>query len=107
MSQVTSYTTDEFESLLKVADKPVMIDFWAAWCGPCRALAPVVEQVAEEYADSLIVGKIDIDAEPDLVVKYRIMSVPCVILFKDGQPVAQSTGAVPKEELLRNFSEYL
>jgi len=107
MSLVTSLTSDDFDATIQNADKLVLIDFWADWCGPCRALAPIVEQLAQEYADKLVVGKVDIDAEPALAQKYKIMSIPNVILFKDGEPVAQSLGAVPKEELLRHFSEYL
>jgi len=107
MSQVTAYTTDEFDALIQSSDKPVLIDFWAEWCGPCRMLAPVIEQISAEYADKIIVGKVDIDAEPGLAERYRIMSIPSVFLFVDGEPVAQSLGAVPKEELVQRFSSVL
>jgi len=107
MSKVTALTSEDFDATIQNADKPVLVDFWAGWCGPCRAIAPIVEQLSEEYAEKLIVCKVDIDSEPALAQKYNIMSIPNVLLFKDGEPVAQSLGAVPKEELLRHFAEYL
>ena len=107
MSQTTAYTSDGLEAIIQNADKPVLIDFWAEGCGPCSGLAPIIEQIAEEYADKLIVGKVDIGVEPEPAQKYMITAVPCVILFKGGAPVARSLGFVPKEELLRNFVEHL
>ena len=107
MSQVIEFTSKNFYSTLKDSDKPILVDFWAGWCGPCRAIAPVIEKIAAEYADKLVVGKIDVDTEIEIATRYRIMSIPCVILFKDGEAVAQSLGAVPKDELIRRFSAYL
>ena len=107
MSQVTAYTTEDFDTTIQNAEKPVLIDFWAGWCGPCRALAPVIEEISAEYADKLIVGKVDVDAEKDLAQRYKIMSIPCVILFKGGEPVAQSLGAVSKGELVSRIADFL
>jgi len=83
------------------------VDFWAAWCGPCRALAPVIDAVAEEYADKLTVGKLNTDEAGDIAQRYRVMSIPTVALFKDGEVAAVSVGAVSKEELLRRIEPYL
>jgi thioredoxin 1 len=73
-----------------------MVDFWAEWCGPCRLAGPVVEEISEEYKDKLFVGKIDVDAEPDIAQKFGVMSIPTVILFKDGQEVGRQVGFAGK-----------
>lgn len=82
------------------ADKPVLVDFFATWCGPCKMMAPVVDEVADEVADRADVYKIDIDANPDIAQKYGVMSIPTFIAFKGGQPAAKQLGAMPKERLL-------
>jgi thioredoxin 1 len=107
MSNVTPITTAEFDTVVLQSEKPFLVDFWASWCGPCRAVAPIVEQIADEYAEKLTAGKVDIDAEPGIAQKYNVMSIPTIILFKNGQAVAQSVGAVPKEELLRRIQDQL
>lgn len=92
-------TIDNFETEVLQADKPVFVDFWAAWCGPCKMLGPIVAQIAEEHTE-VKVCKIDIDAQEALAKKYSIMSIPTVILFKNGAPVNTSVGLVSKEKLL-------
>jgi len=89
-------TDAEFESQVLKADKPVLVDFWASWCGPCLAIAPVVEELAGEYDGKVVVAKMDVDKSPATPGRYGIRAIPTLILFKDGQVVEQITGAVGK-----------
>lgn len=100
-------TTTEFDSTLASSTKPVLVDFWASWCGPCRALGPVVEQVSAEMADRLAVYKCNVDEEPDLATRFRIVSIPTLILFKDGKPVHSIIGNVPKADLVAELEANL
>ena len=88
--------SSNFDSILATKNTPVMVDFWATWCGPCRMVAPVIEQVAEEYEGRAIVDKVDVDECGDLAMRYGVMSIPTVMVFVNGQPVAKQIGAAPK-----------
>jgi thioredoxin 1 len=91
--------TEAFETEVLQSETPVLVDFWAAWCGPCHAVAPVLDEIARERADSLRLVKVNVDEEPELAQRYGIMSIPTVMLFKNGEPAAAALGAQPKRML--------
>ncbi len=100
-------TSADFDSVLASSGKPVLVDFWASWCGPCRALGPVVEQVGDEMADRLTVYKCNVDEEGDLAQRFQIVSIPTLILFKDGKPVHTMVGNMPKADLVKELEANL
>lgn len=91
-------TKENFEQEVLNSEKPVLVDFWAQWCGPCRAVAPVMDEIAQEFEGSVKVGKINVDEQSELAAKYKIMSIPTVILFKNGQIAEKVTGVRSKQE---------
>ncbi len=93
------FTDDNFQNEVLDADQPVLVDFWAEWCGPCRMLAPVIDELATEFDGKAKIGKVDIDANRDAAVNYGIQSIPSVIIFKNGEVVNKFVGISPKEEL--------
>ena len=108
MSENTVTVTDaSFADDVLLSEKPVLVDFWADWCGPCKMVAPVLEEIAAEHAEKITVEKLDIDANPGIARDYQIMSVPTLILFQGGRPVKQIVGAKPKAALLNDLSEVL
>jgi len=100
-------TSADFDSVLASSVEPVLVDFWASWCGPCRALGPVVEQVGDEMADRLTVYKCNVDEEGDLAQRFQIVSIPTLILFKDGKPVHTMVGNMPKADLVKELEANL
>ena len=93
-------TKENYKEIVENADKPVLIDFWATWCGPCKMIAPIVEQVAEERTD-ITVCKVNVDEQMALAQQFGVTSIPLLVLFKDGKPVAKSLGYRPKEEIVQ------
>jgi thioredoxin 1 len=100
-------TDETFESVVLKADLPTVVDFWAVWCGPCKMIAPVLEQIAEEHDGQIKVTKIDVDHNNESAMKYGVMSIPTLILFKNGQAVERLVGFMPKEKLWAKIKPHL
>ena len=100
-NEVIHLDDDDFDTLVIDSKQSALIDFWADWCQPCNMIAPIVKDLAEEYGDRILVGKMDVDVNPMTTHKYGIRSIPALLLFKDGQLVQQITGVRPKEEIAR------
>lgn len=96
---ITTITKDNFENEIVKADKPVLVDFWASWCGPCRMLSPTIDEIAEEYPE-IKVCKINIDDEAELAIRHGVMSVPTLMIFKNGEIAQTAVGVRPKDEIL-------
>ena len=102
---VTNLTKENFKEEVEEAEVPVLVDFWASWCRPCKMMEPVVEQISNDMGESIKVCKINIDEQPELAQKYNVMSIPTFVLFKEGQEQKRMVGAMPKEELTKIFED--
>ena len=107
MAEPFEVNDDTWEELVLKSDTPVMVDFWAEWCGPCKMIAPAVHDMAEEFDGKLQVAKLDVDASPNVAMKYGVRSIPALIFFKNGEPVDQLIGAVPKGALKKKVDSVL
>ncbi len=107
MAHPIEITDATFQNEVLKADKPVLIDFWAEWCGPCRMIAPSVQDIANEYEGAVIVGKVDVDSNPAIPGRYGIVGIPTLMLFKDGEVVERITGALPKDRILAQILPHL
>ena len=102
MAEIT-ITSENFEAEVLRSDIPVLVDFWASWCGPCQMISPVISEIAEEYAGRIKVGKVNVDEQMALAMQFQVASIPTLILFKDGEVAKRTMGAQPKENLVKLF----
>ena len=107
MAHPVAVSDASFDTEVVKAQQPVLVDFWAEWCGPCRMIAPILENIAEEYVGSLKITKLDVDNNPQTAMKFGVQSMPTMILFKDGQAVERIIGYMPKERLLSRIKPHI
>ncbi len=102
---ITNLTSETFDSFIAGAGKPVLVDLWASWCGPCRMLSPLVDKLAEDLADKLAVAKVNVDESAEVAMKFGVSSIPTLLLFKDGKLLNRSVGLVPPDQLMAFVSQ--
>ena len=100
-------TDQNFDEIVLQSDKPVIVDFWAEWCGPCRMVGPIVEEIGNDYTDKVVVGKLDVDSNPGVTARFGIRNIPTVLFFKNGEVADKQVGAVPKSNLVNKLEALL
>ena len=105
--KILTLTDSNFDDAITQPDTPILVDFWAEWCGPCRMVTPVLEKIADEYAGKARVGKVNVDDQGALAMKFRVQSIPTLLLFKGGEVVGQLVGAVPKDRIADMVRDHL
>ena len=105
--QITTLTDATFDEVIGAAEKPILVDFWAEWCGPCKMIAPILEELAVEQSEKYVIGKLDVDVNVATATKFSVMSIPTLLLFKNGEVVARLVGAKPKCALLQEITANL
>ncbi len=107
MSDIVQVTDADFESAVLKSDKPVLLDFWAPWCGPCRMMEPILSEMAEEYSDKVVVAKLNVDENPTTAQKFEVLSIPTLLVFAEGKVVKKLVGAMPKKKLTSELTPWL
>ena len=105
--QITNLTAETFDEIVGQADGPVLVDFWAEWCGPCKMIAPILDEIAGEYSESLSIAKVNVDEAGELAQRYQVMSIPTLLVFKDGEVAKRMVGAAGKAKLLEDIAEFI
>ena len=103
MANITAVTDNNFKEVVLDSAVPVLIDFWAEWCAPCRLIAPIIDEISEEFKDKLVVVKLDVDNNPQISMNYGIRSIPTLLIFKEGKPVETLIGAIPKKDIINKL----
>ena len=104
---IANLTTETFDETIAGAEGPVLVDFWAEWCGPCKMIAPILAEIAEEHGDSLSIAKINVDEAGDIAQRYQVMSIPTLLVFKDGEIAKRMVGAAGKAKMLEDLAEFI
>ena len=107
INMALEFTDANFDAMVLKSDKPVIVDFWAVWCGPCRMVGPIVQEISTEYADKAVVGKLDVDHNPEVARKFGIRNIPTILFFQNGEVVDKQVGAVPKQVLVNKLEALL